>query len=45
MVKNVNAALDDADYQRAKDVKDQLGLTWSKFIMEATRLLGEEADS
>ncbi|MFC3957873.1 hypothetical protein [Halovivax cerinus] len=41
MVKNVNVALDDRDYQKAIDAKDELGLTWEEFIVEAAECLEE----
>ena len=41
MVRNLNVALDDDDYERASAVKEDLGLTWEEFVVEATEALEE----
>ena len=35
MVRSINVTMDDEDYQDAKSVKDQLGLTWEEYINRA----------
>lgn len=39
MVKTLNVTLDDSVHERAKRVKDGLGLTWPEFIERATEEL------
>ena len=39
MVSHVSAAVDDAVYERAKQVKDDRNLSWSEFIAVATEEL------
>lgn len=41
MVRNLHATLDDDVYQEVKDVKDELGLTWEEFVVEAAECLQE----
>ena len=41
MVKRLNVPLDDSDYETARQVKDDLDLTWEEFIIEAAECLGE----
>jgi len=41
MVRNVNIALDDSDYDEINQVKEELGLTWEEFIVEAAVCLDE----
>lgn len=41
MVRNVNVALDDSDYDEINQVKEELGLTWEEFIIEAAACLEE----
>lgn len=41
MVKTLNITLDDEDYQRAKRIKNELGLTWQGFILTASDELEE----
>jgi antitoxin component of RelBE/YafQ-DinJ toxin-antitoxin module len=42
MVRTLNVTLDDDDFQRAEQVKDEIGLTWEGFIKEATRPIAKE---
>lgn len=35
MVKRLNVPLNDDDYGRANDVKEELGLTWEEYIILA----------
>ena len=41
MVRNVNVALDDSDYEEVNRVKEELDLTWEEFIIEAAECLDE----
>jgi hypothetical protein len=41
MVKRLNIPLNDSDYEHAKQVKQELGLTWEQFIIEAADSLKE----
>jgi hypothetical protein len=45
MVTNLNITLDDDVADDARDVKDELGLTWPEFIEEATDALENGADA
>jgi hypothetical protein len=42
MVKNLHVTLDDTDFEKVKEVKDDLGMTWEEFVLEATDRLAEE---
>ena len=42
MVSHVSAAVDDAVYERAKQVKNDRGLSWSEFIEQATKELAND---
>jgi len=35
MVKNIHATLDDDDHEQVEAVKDELGVTWAEFIIQA----------
>jgi len=35
MVKHIHATLDDDDHERVEAVKDELGVTWEEFIIQA----------
>lgn len=39
MVRTLNVTLDDADFEQIKSVKEELGLTWEEFALEATEAL------
>jgi len=39
MVKRLNVPLDDSDYERVSEVKNELGLTWEEFLIEAANCL------
>jgi len=41
MVRNVNIALDDRNYEEINRVKEELGLTWEEFIVQAADCLDE----
>lgn len=41
MVKNLNIALEEDDYQRLKSIKEEAGLTWEEFVTEAGECLRE----
>ncbi|MFQ3319399.1 MAG: hypothetical protein ACI80F_001463 [Natronomonas sp.] len=41
MVRTLNVTLDDGDFEHIKDVKEELGLTWQEFILQATEALQE----
>jgi len=45
MFRNTNVALDDEDYQEVSQIKEELGLTWEGFIIEATECLEENQTS
>lgn len=45
MVTNLNITLDDDVADDARDVKNELGLTWPEFIEEATDALDERNDA
>lgn len=42
MVKQLHVALSDEDHANAKEVKDELGLTWEEFILRAAEELQDE---
>jgi len=44
MVRNVNVALDDNEYQEVKQIKEELNLTWEEFLIEAAICLEETRD-
>lgn len=39
MVKRLNVALEDADFESIEQVKDELGYTWEQFVLEAAECL------
>lgn len=41
MVRTLNVTLDDSDFEQIKDVKEDLGLTWQEFVLQATDALQE----
>lgn len=41
MVRNINVALNDADYDEVTRVKQDLDLTWEEFVMQAAHCLDE----
>lgn len=42
MVKRLNVALNDDDFQKVKSVKDDLDMTWEEFVLEATECLQDD---
>lgn len=42
MVTHLNIALDDSDAEQVREVKEELGLTWAEFLVEAADALDEE---
>lgn len=42
MVRTLNVTLDDGDFQRAEQVKDEIGLTWEGSLKEAIRTIVKE---
>jgi hypothetical protein len=44
MVRTLNVTLDDSDFERIKAVKEDLGLTWQEFVLQATDALEERED-
>lgn len=41
MVKRLNVALEDADFESIEQVKDKLGYTWEEFVLQAAECLQE----
>lgn len=41
MVRNINVALNDGDYDEVTRVKDELSLMWEGFLMQAAHYLDE----
>lgn len=39
MARTLNVTLDDADFEQIKTLKEELGLTWEEFALEATEAL------
>lgn len=39
MVRTLNVTLDDSDFENAERVKEDLGLTWQEFVIEATEAI------
>jgi len=44
VVKRLHLIFEDQEYQRLREIKDRLGLTWEKFLLEAARCLEERAE-
>jgi hypothetical protein len=44
MVRHVHAVLNDDDFERVDETKDELDLAWDDFLIEATEMLREEHD-
>lgn len=44
MVRTLNVTLDDADFEYVESVKDDLGLTWKEFLLEATEAIEERTE-
>lgn len=44
MVRTLNVTLDDSDFEDIQDVKDNLGLTWQEFVIEAADALKHQED-
>lgn len=42
MPRTINVTLSDEDFEAAKEVKDERGLTWEGFVKSAVRCLEEE---
>lgn len=41
MVRTLNVTLDNTDFEQVENVKDELGLTWQEFVIEAANALAE----
>jgi len=39
MVRTLNVTLDDSDFEHIKNVKEELGMTWQEFMLQATDAL------
>jgi hypothetical protein len=44
MVRTLNVTLDDDDFAQIESVKEELGLTWKEFMIEATEALEERSE-
>lgn len=44
MVTRIQVALDDGEFERVRDVKDELGLTWEQFLIHAADELGSSEE-
>lgn len=44
MVKRLNVALEDADFESIEQVKVELGYTWEDFVIEAAECLREREE-
>lgn len=45
MVRTLNVTLDNSDFENAERVKEELGLTWQEFVIEATDALEQLEES
>ena len=44
MVKRLHLIYEDHEYQKLKEVKERLGLTWEEFLIKAAKCLEERAE-
>lgn len=44
MVRTLNVTLDDDDFARVENVKEEIGLTWQELIIQAGNALAERED-